>query len=75
MIDLRADISEELYNDDVVSFIASRCLAIPRQAMKYFLVEEGIVFHSEADVGIFRLEENEMAILGDVVSGNYLQII
>lgn len=62
-------VPEEIYQDEVVLFLADRHRATPREVLRRFLEQNG---HApEADTAAFRLEENEMAILRDMLSGNH----
>lgn len=62
-------ISEEIYQDEVVLFLADRYHATPQEVLERFLEQNG---HApEANTGVFQLEENEMAILRDMLSGNH----
>lgn len=63
-------IPEEIYQDEVVLFLADRYHTTPWVVLRCFLEQNG---HApEAETEPFRLEENEMAILRDLLSGNYL---
>ena len=62
-------ISEEIYQDEVVLFLADRYHATPQEVLERFLEQNG---HApEANTGVFQLEENEMATLRDMLSGNH----
>lgn len=62
-------IPEEIYQDEVVLFLADRYHTTPRKVLRRFLEQNG---HApEANTGVFQLEENEMAILRDMLSGNH----
>lgn len=62
-------IPEEIYQDEIVLFLAGRYHTTPREVLGRFLEQNG---HApEADTEPFRLEENEMAILRDMLSGNH----
>lgn len=69
MMNPRIDIPEEIYHDEVVCFLADRYHTTPRKVLQRFLEQND---HApEAETGSFRLEENEIAILWDMVSGNH----
>ncbi|QJE30039.1 hypothetical protein HHO38_17865 [Parabacteroides distasonis] len=58
-------IPEKIYQDEVVLFLADRYHTTPRKVLGRFLEQNG---HApEANTGVFRLEENEMAILRDMI--------
>lgn len=62
-------IPEEIYQDEVVLFLADRYHTTPRKVLRRFFAQNG---HApEAETEPFRLEENEMAILRDMLSGNH----
>lgn len=54
------DIPMELYEDDVVCYIASRYHVSTQEIIRTFLVQSGIV-HGE--ISDFHLEDNEIEIL------------
>ena len=69
MINRITIIPEEIYQDEVVLFLADRYHATPQEVLERFLEQNG---HApEAETEPFRLEENEMAILRDMLSGNH----
>ncbi len=57
------DIPEKIYDDEIVCFLADRYHTTPRKVLRQFLEQNT----SEMDTGTFRLEENEMAILRDMM--------
>lgn len=65
----RIVIPEEIYQDEVVLFLADRYHTTPKKVMQHFLEQNSHA--SEAEPAPFRLEENEMAILRDMLSGNH----
>lgn len=65
----RINIPEEIYHDEVVCFLADRYHTTPRKVLQRFIEQNDHV--PEAETESFRLEENEMAILRDMVSGNH----
>lgn len=62
-------IPEEIYQDEIVLFLADRYHTTPRKVLGRFLEQNGC--ETEAETEPFRLEENEMAILRDMLSGNH----
>ncbi len=62
-------IPEEIYQDEIVLFLADRYHTTPRKVLGRFLEQNGR--ETEAETETFRLEENEMAILRDMLSGNH----
>lgn len=61
----RTDIPEEIYQDEVVCYLADRYHTTPQKVLGRFLEQNG---HApEAETEPFRLEENEMAILRDMI--------
>ena len=67
MMNQRTHIPEETYKDDIVRFLADRYHTTPKKIMRCFLNQN----ESESEPEPFRLEENEMAILRDMMSGNH----
>lgn len=65
----RTVIPEEIYQDEVVLFLADRYHTTPRKVLQRFLEQNGHA--SEAKTEEFRLEGNEIAILQDMLSGNH----
>lgn len=61
----RTDISEEICSDEIVRFLADRYHTNPRKVLERFLEQNNPGFEMVA--GAFRLEENEMAILRDMM--------
>lgn len=65
----RTDIPEEIYQDEIVLFLADRYHTTPRKVLRCFLEQND---HApEAETEPFRLEENEMTILRDMLYGNH----
>lgn len=65
----RTDIPEEIYQDEIVLFLADRYHTMPRKVLQRFLEQND---HApEAETEPFRLEENEMTILRDMLYGNH----
>ena len=69
MMNRRTDIPEEIYQDGVVLFLADRYHTTPRKVLQRFLEQNGHAPETETEP--FRLEENEMAILREMLSGNH----
>ena len=61
------DIPAELYEDEVVRFFADRYHTSTENVVKSFLVQEGICPRQENGPAAFRLEDNEMEILHDMI--------
>ncbi len=67
MMNRRTDIPEEIYQDEVVLFLADRYHTTPREVLQCFLVQDGICLEQENEPITFRLEDNEMAMLHDMI--------
>lgn len=64
-MDRQKYIPEEIYDDDAVIFIAERHHATPRQMLQCYLKQE---YPDSESMGTpFKLEDNEMAILRDMI--------
>jgi len=68
MMNRQTDVPEEMYDDEVVCFFADRYHVTPRKVMQRFVEQDGSVSEAETTPGTFRLEENEMAILRDMIA-------
>lgn len=66
MMNRRTDVPEEIYNDEIIDFLADRYRTTSREILQRFLEQNGSV--PEMESGTFRLEENEMAILRDMMA-------
>ena len=66
MMNRRTDVLEEIYNDEIVNFLADRYRTTSREILQRFLEQNDSVLEMES--GTFRLEENEMAILRDMMA-------
>ncbi len=66
-------IPEEMYQDEVLLFLSDRYHTTPRIVLHRFLEQNDYAPEREAEP--FRLEENEMAILRDMISGNQRDMI
>ncbi len=65
MMNRRTDIPEEIYQDEVVLFLADRYHTTPREVLQCFHEQNDIACKMTA--GTFRLEDNEMAMLHDMI--------
>ncbi len=65
----QTDIPEEMYNDEVVCFLADRYHITPRKLLQCFIKQDSPASEMVTDSCAFRLEENEMAILRDMLAG------
>lgn len=63
MMNTQINISTELYEDEIVRFIADRYHTSPREVIRRFLEQEGIVPGQKGKTIIPRLKDNEMEIL------------
>ena len=59
----RMNIPDELYENEVICFLAERYHTSSREIVRHFLVQTGDAAPSGNDLIKFRLEENEMEIL------------
>lgn len=71
MMNERIDIPAELYEDEVVCFIADRYHTTPKKVVHCFLVQGRFVSGQEDITAIFRLEDNEMEILRELACGSF----
>lgn len=62
------DIPAELYADEAVGYIASRYGVASHEVVARFLVQSGAHPCAVADVYGFRLEENEVEIIRDLIA-------
>lgn len=65
MMNNRADTLEKLYNDEIVRFLADRYHTTPREVLQCFHEQNGVAYKMAA--GTFRLEDNEMAMLHNMI--------
>lgn len=72
-MDKRINIPAELYEDEVICFLADRYHTIPKIVLQCFFVQEGIALQEESPTDTFRLEDNEMEILRGLVFGSHHQ--
>lgn len=66
----RIDIPSELYEDEVVCFLADRYDVTPKEVVQCFLMQDGFVSEPENTPAIFRLEDNEMEIMRELTFGS-----
>ena len=64
----RIDIPAELYEDEVVRFFADRYHTSTENVVRCFLVQDGINLEQENEPITFRLEDNEMEIMRDMIA-------
>ena len=64
----RIDIPAELFEDEVVCFIADRYHTSAENVVRCFLVQDGIYPEQENAPIDFRLEDNEMEIMRDMIA-------
>lgn len=62
-----AGIPSCLYEDEVVRYLAARYHTSAEAVIRCYLVQEGCIEASGAEVDSWRLESNEMAILHDLI--------
>lgn len=66
-------IPAELYDDEVICFLADRYRSTPNEIVQCFLVQDGRVDDTNRKLASFTLEENEMEIMRgltkDVLTG------
>ena len=59
----RIDIPSELYEDEVVCFLADRYHTTARKVVQCFLAQTGCTPDEDISLSDFRLEDNEMEIV------------
>lgn len=69
MMSKQIDIPTELYDDEVVCFLADRYHTTPKRVVQCFLVQDSIA-EPEEDSTFFHLEDNEMEILRELTRGS-----
>lgn len=57
------DIPHELYEDEVVTFLADRYRTSADNIIGWFLVQDGLIDDPDSKNRLLRLEENEMEML------------
>lgn len=67
MMERLTDIPTELYEDEVVGFLADRYHSTPNEIVRRFLVQDGKMEETGRMLVSFTLEENEMEIMRGLV--------
>ncbi len=67
MMERLTDIPTELYEDEVVGFLAYRYHSTPNEIVRHFLVQDGKMEETDRMLVSFTLEENEMEIMRGLV--------
>lgn len=57
------DIPHELYEDEIVTFLADRYRTSADNIVDWFLVQDGLIDDPDSKIRLLRLEENEMEML------------
>lgn len=57
------DIPHELYEDEIVTFLADRYRTSADNIVDWFLVQDGLIDDLDSKNRLLRLEENEMEML------------
>lgn len=57
------DILHELYEDEIVTFLADRYRTSADNIVDWFLVQDGLIDDPDSKNRLLRLEENEMEML------------
>lgn len=57
------DIPHELYEDEIVTFLADRYRTSADNIIGWFLVQDGLIDDPDSKNRLLRLEENEMEML------------
>lgn len=70
MMNERIDVPAELYEDEVVCFLADRYHTTPKEVVRCFLKQDGFVTEPGNSPAFFRLEDNEMEIMRGLICGN-----
>lgn len=70
MMSKQIDIPTELYDDEVVCFLADRYHTTPKRVVQCFLVQDGMAEPEENPI-TFHLEDNEMEILRELTRGSH----
>lgn len=68
-MDMMRDIPQELYDDEIITFLAGRYRTSAENIVRWFFVQEGILRNPDEDMMLFRLEENEMEMLRGLTKG------
>lgn len=67
MMERLTDIPTELYEDEVVGFLADRYHSTPNEIVRHLLVQDGKMEETGRMLVSFTLEENEMEIMRGLV--------
>ena len=67
MMERLTDIPTELYEDEVIGFLADRYHSTPNEIVRHFLVQDGKMEETGRMLVSFTLEENEMEIMRGLV--------
>ena len=62
-MDMPIDIPHELYEDEIVTFLADRYRTSADNIVDWFLVQDGLIDDPDSKNRLLRLEENEMEML------------
>ncbi len=65
MMNRRTDVPEEIYLDEFVLFLADRYHTTPREVLQCFHEQNDVAHKMTGET--FRLEDNEMAMLHDMI--------
>lgn len=71
MMNEQIDIPAELYEDEVVRFLANRYHTSAENVVKCFLIQDSISPGQENGFATFRLEENEMEIMRGLIYSSH----
>lgn len=72
MMNRRINISDELYENEVVCYLAHRYHTTPKKIVQCFLVQDYFIPAPEDDSAIFHLEDNEMEIMRGLTCERFL---
>lgn len=62
-MNMSIDIPHELYEDEIVTFLADRYRTSADNIVDWFLVQDGLIDDPDSKNRLLRLEENEMEML------------
>lgn len=65
------DIPHELYEDEIVTFLADRYRTSADNIVGWFLVQDGLIDDPDSKNRLLRLEENEMEMLRGLTCGMF----
>lgn len=63
MMNRLPDIPTNIYEDEIIDFLAGRYHCTPKEIMQCFLAQNGMTQNTDEKTNSFILEENEMEIL------------